>query len=171
MKKTIILCCILSTLFIQNIFSQTLGELYTEKNAGFSMSMPKGWQTFDANQKYLMIAGPADNGFTPNIGFADDAFTGSLSEYIEALTAALGQIYTNLTIIKKSNFSTGSGLRGEYVIIQGRMGEISVRQIMYIFSNPNNGGVLGVTATAPLANGEKYDPIFDECVKTFKWTK
>jgi len=171
MKKTLVICCLLATLFIQNIYSQTLGDLYTERKAGFTMSMPRDWQTMDANQKYLMIAGPVENGFTPNIGFADDTFSGSLSEYIDALTSVLGQFYTGLTVINKNNFSTSSGLRGEYVIIRGRLGEVSVRQKIYVFPNTSEGGVIAITGTAPIVNGEKYDSIFDESVKTFKWTR
>jgi len=171
MKRTFVICCLLAVLFIQNINSQTLGDLYTERTAGFTMSMPRGWQTIDANQKYLMIAGPLENGFTPNIGFADDTFSGSLSDYIDAVFLAIGQFYADLTIINRGNFSTNSGLRGEYATIHGRMGEISVRQKMYIFSNAGRGGIILITGTAPAANGERFDPIFDECVKTFRWTR
>jgi len=171
MKKIFVICCLLAVLFIQNINSQTLGDLYTERNAGFTMSMPIGWQTMDANQKYLMIVGPTEKGFTPNIGFADDTFSGSLSDYIDAVFLVIGQFYADLTTVSRGNFSTNSGLRGEYVTIQGRMGEISVRQKMYLFPNVIGGGIILVTGTAPAANGEKFDPIFDECVKTFRWTR
>jgi hypothetical protein len=171
MKRTFVICCLLAVLFIQNINSQTLGDLYTERNAGFTMSMPRGWQTMDANQKYLMIVGPTENGFTPNVGFADDTFSGPLSEYSDSVLSVIGQFYADLTIINRGNFSTNSGLRGEYATIQGRMGEISVRQKMFIFPNASRGGIILITGTAPAANGERFDPIFDECVKTFRWTR
>ena len=60
MKKAMILCCILAVIFVLNISAQQLGDIYTERSAGFSMSMPAGWQTQDFNQKYLSIVGPLD---------------------------------------------------------------------------------------------------------------
>jgi len=171
MKKIFVICCLSALLFVQNINSQTLGELYIEKNAGFTMSMPWGWQTIDFNQKYLMIIGPAENGYTPNIGFGDDSYTGSISVYIDEVLLLIGQFYAELTVISRDNFSTNSGLRGECATFSGRMGEISVRQKMYIFPNESESGIIVITSTAPLANGEKFAPIFDECVKTFRWTK
>ena len=76
MKKTTFVCFILLILFIQNIHSQELGDLYTEENAGFTMSKPQGWQTVDIGMRYLSIIGPLDNDITPNIGFVNDDYSG-----------------------------------------------------------------------------------------------
>jgi len=170
MKKVLVICCLLSVLLIQNINSQTLGDLYTENTAGFTMSMPRGWQTLDANQKYLMIFGPAENDFSPNFVFADDEFTGTISSYIDAVLLVLDKIYADLSVISRGNFSTNSGLQGGYVTLQGRMGEIRVRQKMYVFPNPGAGGLMTVTGSAPV-DGSRFDAVFDECVKTFRWTR
>jgi len=171
MKRTFVISCLLIVLFVQNINSQTLGNLYTEINGGFSMSMPRDWQTIDASQKYLIIIGPTENGFTPNINFADDAYSGSLSEYIDAVFLFIRQVYSELTTINRGSFSTSSGLRGEYATIQGRMGEVSVRQIMYIFPNAGRDKIIFITCTAPIVSGERFDSLFNECVKTFRWTR
>ena len=171
MKRAIVICCLLAVLFVQNINSQTLGDLYTEKTAGFTMYMPMGWQTMDFNQKYLMIIGQTENGFTPNIGFAGDSFSGSLSDYIDAVFLAIGQFYADLTVISRGDFSTNSGLRGYYATIQGRMGEVDIRQKVYIFPNASEGGLMVITGTAPIVNGEKFDAVFDESVRTFRWTR
>jgi len=172
MKKTFVICCLLAVLFVQNINSQTLGELYTENDGGFTMSMPRGWQTVDANQKYLMIIGPLENGYTPNIGFGDDAaYSGAISAYIDEVLLFLGQFYSDFKVINRGNFSANSGLLGECATFLGSMGEINVRQKMYIFPSTNRSGIMVITCTAPQVNGERYDAIFDECVKTFRWTR
>jgi len=171
MKRAIVICCLLTVLFVQNINSQTLGELYTERTAGFTMSMPLGWQAMDMGQKYYMVIGQTENGFTPNIGFADDAFSGSPSEYIDAVLSMLGMFYTDLTIIGKGSFTTSSSLRGEYAVIQGRLGEVGIRQKMFIFPDTSGGRIIVITCTAPLVNGERFDAVFDESVRTFKWTR
>ena len=171
MRKTLVVFCFLTAIFIQNINSQTLGDLYTESNAGFTMSMPRDWQAMDLGQKYLMIIGPVENGFTPNFVFADDAYSGSFSEYIDAVILVLGQVYSGLTVINRGNFSTNSGLQGVYVTIQGRIGEISVRQKMYILPGLRADVIMTITGSAPLINGERFDSIFDGSVRTFRWTR
>jgi len=171
MKKALFICFLSAVLFIQNVYSQVLGDLFTENNAGFSMSMPSGWQTIDANQKYLMIIGPAENGLTPNIGFGDEDYSGAIPEYLDAVFSLLGQFYSELKLISRGNFSVNANITGGYITFNGRMGEISVRQKMYVFPNQNKSGVVLITCTAPQVNGEKYDSIFDACVKTFKWTR
>jgi len=170
MKRTLIICCLLTVSFIHNINCQTLGNLYTESNADFTMSMPAGWQTMDINQKYSVIMGQTENGFTPNITFADDVFLGSYSEYIDAVLLVLEQIYSDLIIINRGNFSTSSGLYGEYVTLSGRMNEIRVRQKLFVFPGTRANRIILITGSAPL-NGERFDAIFDECVKTFRWTR
>jgi len=170
MKRAVVICCFLTVLFVQNISSQNLGELYTESNGGFSISMPRDWQAIDANQKYLMIIGPTENGLTPNITFADDVFLGSYSEYIDAVLIVLERIYADLIIINRGNFSTNSGLYGEAVTLSGRINEVRVRQKLFIFPGRENRIIL-ITGSAPLINGERFDPIFDESVKTFRWTR
>jgi len=171
MKRIFFISFLLVVLLIQNISSQTLGDLFTERNGGFSMSMPRGWQPMDVGLKYSAIIGNTENGFTPNFTFVDDIFAGSISEYIDATLSALGLFYSDLIIINRGNFSTGSGLQGEYVLIQGRLGEISVRQKAYVFPNVKGDGNITITSSAPSINGERFDAIFDECVKTFRWTR
>jgi len=171
MKKSLVICFLFAFLFVQNINSQTLGELYTEKTAGFSMSMPLGWQTFDASQKYLMIIGPTDSGITPNIGFADEAYSGSITAYIDLVLLNIRQLFNELNVIDRYFISTNAGLQGECVTFQGRMGEINVRQKMYVFPNVSGNEIMQIVTTASAINGEKFDPLFDECIKTFRWTR
>jgi len=171
MKRIAVICCLFTVLFVQNIYSQTLGDLYTERTAGFTMSMPRDWQVTDINQKYYAILGQTENGFTPNITFADDTYSGSLSEYIDEMISMLGLFYADLTVIGRGSFSTSAGLRGDYAVIQGRLGEVGIRQKIYLFPNVSGDSIIAITGTAPLVNGERFDAVFDESVRTFKWTR
>jgi len=171
MKKIIIFCFILIVLFVQNISSQELGDLYTERVARFTMSMPMGWQTADLNMKYLNIIGPEVGGFIPNIGFSDEDFSGSVSEYIDAITGFMPQMFSDFRIINRTSFSTEAGLNGESVTYQGTRGTITIRQKMYIIPNRRRNSVMEITATAPVTGGERYDAIFDTSVRTFNWTR
>ena len=171
MKKISIVCFLLVFLFAQNISSQTLGELYIENNTGFTMSMPSGWQTTDTGLKYLSILGPLDGGFTPNIGFADEEFSGSVSEYIDAIMNILHLFSTEFILLERSNFRTDSGITGESIKYLLTLGQIQVRQKMYIVPNRNRTLIMGITGTAPVIGGERYDAIFDASARTFNWTR
>jgi hypothetical protein len=171
MKKILVICCLLVLIFTQNIFSQTLGELYTEHNAGFTVSMPTGWQVIDVGLKYLSILGPLDGGFTPNIGFNDEEFSGSISEYIDILMGVILLFSTEFRLLDRSSFRTDAGVIGECVTYLLTIGQIQVRQRVYVFPNRNRTAVMSITGTAPVIVGEKYDAIFDASVRTFNWTR
>jgi len=170
MKKTLVLCCLCAVVLVQNVNSQNLGDIYNEANAGFSMNIPQGWEMADFNQKYLMARGPLDGGFTPNISFADEKYSGSISDYIDVVTSYFEQFYADFRVINRANFTTNSGLQGMYITYQGRINEVRLRQRMYIFSNRSKTDIMAITGTAPFA-GERYDTVFDQCVKTFNWTR
>ena len=170
MKKSYVLCCLFAVLFVQNINSQNLGALYNETNAGFSMNIPQGWEMANNNQKYQTAIGPSDGGLTPNIGFGDDKYSGSISEYIDMAISIYKVIYADFEVVDRANFTTNSRLRGMYITFHGRRNEIRVRQKVYVFQNRSRTDVMIITCMAPFG-GERYDAIFDACVKTFNWTR
>jgi hypothetical protein len=183
MKKLFVAFCFLGILFVgcistgnvessnQGFNNEIHGELYVERNAGFSMYIPKGWEIRDMNQKYLMAMGPVEDNFSPNINFGDDQYSGAISEYIDAVIAQLSQLYVDLEIFENEKFTTNIGLQGRYITLSGRMNEIHVRQKLYLMQNKKGTAIMVITGTVLFASGEKYDALFDECVKTFNWTK
>jgi len=171
MKKTVLFCFILAVFFIQNAGAQELGGLYTEKKAGFTMSMPKDWQIMDLNQPFLMIIGPEDSGVNPNIGFGREDYKGSISEYIDVLIKLLPAYMSNFSYISRGSIKTTSKLDGEYFIFSCSEGELNIRMIMYVIQNKKKNAILLVTCAMPLNGEEKYDALYDACVKTLKWTK
>jgi hypothetical protein len=183
MKKSFVMYCLLGVLFInctstgsvknndQNINTDILGELYIEKNVGFSMYIPKDWEIREAGQKYLMVMGPTEDNFTPNINFGDEQFSGQISEYIDACIGLIPQIFADFEVTQRENFVTNKGLQGGYITTQARLNEINVRQRIYVIPNKRGSIVMAITFSMPPSSGTKYDAIFDECVKTFDWSK
>jgi len=171
MKKLVICCFVLLALFVQNASSQQLGDLYTERTGGFSMSMPRGWQTANFNQKYLMIMGPEVNGLTPNIGFGDEEFSGTITSHVDAVLGYIPLLFSDFSQINRSSFTTNAGVTGESVTYLVTMGSIRVRQKMYVFPNRRGNAVMVITCTAPVSGGERFDAVFDASVKTFTWTR
>ena len=169
MKKTIFITCILTVLFIQSISAQELGDLYTQR--GFTMSMPRGWQTADVGVGYLQINGPQSGVFPPNIAFRDEDYSGPVSDYIDMMVGAFPRHISNFRLLERSTFRTNSGVSGEFIIYQGTMGTGSVRQKMYVFPNRRGNAIMVITCTSPINANERYDAIFDAAVRTFSWTR
>ena len=155
----------------KNIISENLGDLYVANNNGFTMYVPKNWKNKDFNQKYLAVIGPTENNFTPNFTFADEAFTGTVTEYASAVIDQLSKIYANLEVIASDDFVTNSGLQGLNVTITGAINSIIARQKLYIIKNKSDTTVMLIAGSTFASGGEKYDSLFDECVKTFNWKK
>ncbi|MDR0472967.1 MAG: hypothetical protein LBH43_04795 [Treponema sp.] len=183
MKKLFVVFCLLGILLVncastgnvennnRGFNSEIHGELYIEKNAGFSMHIPKGWEIRDMNQKYLMIIGPVEDNFSPNINFVDEQYSGQIPEYIDAAIALISQFYADLEVIENENFMTNTGLEGSFITLHGRINEIEVRQKIYVIPNKIKSMVMVITGSASSASGTKFDMLFDECIKTFNWTK
>ncbi|MCL2185837.1 MAG: hypothetical protein FWB86_08315 [Treponema sp.] len=172
MKRKLILSLILIIIFVQNINSQqnfSLGDLYTETS--FTMSMPAGWRTVDFNQKYLMIIGQEVGGLTPNIGFGDEAYAGTISDYINILIDSFPIYFTDFVLVNRSNITTNAGITGERITYQATMGQIRIRQIMYVLPNKQKTAVMCISCTAPINSGETLDAVFEASVKTFLWLK
>jgi hypothetical protein len=181
-KKILIGFCLLGILFTscttgnvrddnQGFNREIHGELYIEKKAGFSMYIPKGWEIKDMNQKYLMVMGPLDNNFSPNINFGDEKYSGTISDYADAVITQFSQIYADFEITENENFMTYTSLQGKCIMLLGRLNEIHVRQRLYLIQNRKQTSIMVIVGTAGFINGDKYDTLFNECVKTFNWTK
>ena len=171
MKKITIICFTLAVLFIQNASGQTLGDLYVNSEAGFSMSMPENWQTYNVNMKYLAIVGPQDGEFTPNINFGDEEYSGLVSEYIDELFEYLPMFFNDFKVQDRTDFRTNNGLTGECITYLAVMGTVNVKQKMYIISNRRRTSVMIITCTSPPVTKDIYDIIFDESVRTLNWTR
>jgi hypothetical protein len=116
-----------------------------------------------------MLIGPVDQ-LAPNINFVDEEYNGPIADYIDAVIAFLPQLLSNFTVIERGGFTTNDGLTGGKIITQANMNQTALRQRMYLFLNGKD-RIMAITATSSQINGEKYDDIFDESVKTFKWIK
>jgi len=171
MKKTIALCCLWAVLFIQNINSQELGALHTDRNGGFTISMPFGWQAENVGLRFMSLRRP--NSFIPNIAFVNEDFSGPVSAYIDRTmnTFVTSPLFSGFRLINRSSFRTNAGLVGESITYLLTKGNVQVRQKMYVFPNRRGTAVIEITGTAPAAGGERYDAIFDASVRTFNWTR
>ncbi|MDR0316267.1 MAG: hypothetical protein LBH97_05130 [Treponema sp.] len=142
---------------------------HVEAAGGFSILVPKSWQTMEwPGLKYQVIIGPSAYDFTPNINFVDESYNGRLEAYVDACLEVLKQIFY-FELIQRNEFVTAKNLKGEKVIIHSVQNERPYRQTFYFFSG-RNGKQLLATCTVPVDAGTSYDGLFDNTLKSFEWT-
>ena len=149
-----------------------LGDRYNEQKGGFSMLLPKDWKLMNAKQKYLMAIGQAENNFSPNVGFIDERYTGSVQQYMVALVAQLQQSFEDAKVTDSGSFETLQGIQGNFVTMQGKNEVVNFQQRYYILPNLKGNMIMAIFFSI---SGDSvinsYNAVFDECVKTFVWTK
>jgi len=171
MKKTLILFGILAVLFVQNVSAQQLGDVYTDRNGTFTISMPRGWQTIEAGGKYLSVIGPVENGFTPNMAFTDEGYSGTIASYVDLALPTLPMIFQGFTLLSRTSFRTNAGVNGEAITYLVTVGQFRIRIRQYIIPNRSGNMVMVITGGAPEQGGERFDAIFDASARTFNWTR
>ncbi|MDR0760384.1 MAG: CsgG/HfaB family protein [Treponema sp.] len=109
---------------------------YVEKEAGFSIQIPDGWESKASPfSVYKQLAGAIhEDGSAPNIQFQDQTYDGTLEgmrtiQLNSYRTAGLGDI----GILHEEPFSTQSGLQGLKTIIPFPHPILFMYQIFYIF--------------------------------------
>jgi len=180
MKKLTAMCCLICVIFLScNTINSTqsnnrsntaiLGELYTERNAGFSMRIPSGWRIRNLGQMYPSVESFSGGDRIGVILFVDTLYYGSASECLDETISTFPQLYTDYEIIERGDFETIYGIKGVYITIIATMYGQQTRIRSYFFKNEENGNVLGISCNTRAYYSARYDAIFDECVKTFMW--
>lgn len=145
-------------------------ERHVEKSGGYSLVPPEGWKAREfPGLKYQVIVGPATNGFAPNLNVVKETSSLKLDDYVKGNRAALQQLFKNFQLVDQGEFKTAGGLQGVKMIVQDEQGNKQLRQTFYFFESGNTKYV--VTASALADGGEKLDPVFDKCLKSFRFEK
>ena len=163
---TILFICILCTVSYSDV-----GKRHSEKEGGFSFCAPKGWQFREfPGFKYQISVGPAEKGFAPNINVVDESFDGSIEKYVDANIVTMEALFKDLKIRKRDTFSTSNKLKGERLVITSLQQGNVLRQTFYFFEG-SKGKKLVITCSCLSENGESFDEIFEESLKTFQVIK
>jgi hypothetical protein len=133
------------------------------------MYAPKGWQLMEGEREYLIMIGDIEDDFTPNITFNLIMYGGKVSEVIDASLAEFPSIFSDFNLLDRGNFITNNKVKGEYILSQSALGDIRMRQKMYLLPNKKNTAMMAVYCTVSPDTGGKYDFTFDDSVRTFDW--
>jgi hypothetical protein len=169
MKKITVLFFLFAVLFTGNISAQY--PLIPHGEGDFTINIPAGWQLQNYGLKYNIIFGPADGGFSPNINFVEEAFTGTASEYIDAALQLLANFYNNFRLLSRGSFTTNSGLQGEHIVYQAELNNVNVWMKQYAIRSRSGTTIMIISGGAAPALGSKYESLYDDCIKTFNWSR
>ncbi len=70
-------------------------------------------------------------------------------------------------LLQKAPFSTAEGLAGVKLVTENEQQTRRLRQSFFFFGNGERKFV--ITGSAPVDGGEALDPVFDTCMKTFRF--
>jgi hypothetical protein len=141
---------------------------HQEPAGGFSFVPPKDWQVRDfPGLKYKVVAGPPAAGFASNINIIDESAKSSLDDYVKDSIVTLQKVLKKCRILSQEAFKTSAGLKGARVVAEGEEGDRLLRFNGYFFAQGDMKFV--VTCTALADGGAELDPVFEACLKTFRF--
>jgi hypothetical protein len=156
-------CLLISTALIA---AEEADQIVADKE--FSMSAPKDWKVQDfAGMKYKIAAGPAKDGFAPNIVIIDEAYEGTLADYVKANLVTLAKALPKYAKVSEEEFKTDGGSAMTRVICTNEQNNQKLRQSFFFLDGPA-GKKFVVTCSSLLADGEAHDKDFLEAATTFK---
>lgn len=152
--------------------SLLVGATIGGKQAGFSYRAPAGWEVMSmADTEFPLAMGRIDDGgVMPNIAVIQEHFQGSLADYTKISIAEFKQQSPYIRTSPPSTFRTASGLTGymtSFASTEPSAPTIKIRQCVYFFDTGSGKMTLAICTCATSA-AEKYAPIFDDAMKTFK---
>jgi hypothetical protein len=141
-----------------------------EQIGGFSFVPPEGWDVRTVpGLKYKVVVGPVRDNLPANINIVDEPFKGSLDDYAKATVTAAQARFKKFRVVKEQEFKTAAGLPGVRLITEDEQKDKLLRQTFFIFSAADI--IYVATASTVSEGGEKLDPIFEACLKSFRFEK
>ncbi len=146
-------------------------ERHVEKEGGFSLVPPKGWETKDqANLKYKIFVGPVTNGVASNLVLVDEAYKGELADYVALNKKSLRAAFKDYKEISEKELKTDGGATFYRVIAEIEHNGVLMRQ-GFAFFDLGGGKKLVITCTAAADGGAKLDGTFETVLKSFQLEK
>ncbi|MBI3830893.1 MAG: hypothetical protein HY291_15345 [Planctomycetes bacterium] len=129
---------------------------------------PKGWTiTNFPGQKYPMIAGPASDGFAPNIGVTDEKANMSLKRYVDASLEQLPKQIGPLTDLTTTEMNSAEGRPGFRLAYDATQAGQKLHLVQYCFQGKNEMMII-VTFARKSTQDAGFDALFDASMLTFR---
>ena len=151
-------------------------QRYREPDGGFSICKPDGWVLEQSEGlEYKSLSGPRRGKVIPNINFQEEAYPAGLSDYVAAANKRALDNYqkaglSSMTLVGQTDFRTTSGTDGIRVAFKGESNGQPLRFLQYFFVG-KDGKKLIITCTAPEADKDSLDPVFERAVKSLRFDR
>ncbi len=143
-------------------------EVYYAPDNSFSISGLKGWEPRDVGLKYPALIGPAVGKFTLNLVFVVDKSIFPLAFYSAQVQDGIKTTVTVLKDISEDFLTTNAGKDYFRWVIEDSIKNVVYHQVVYMYESGD--GKLVITYTRPVDQGQEYDELVDEAMKTVQFT-
>ena len=153
------------------LLSQPKTKEVVEQMGGFSYSIPADWTLSKMDGMDFQIArDKISNGFYANVNILQEKNNYSFAEYFKLNLVQLKDYIADYQEINTEDFVTDSGMKGKKHICSDKQGGKSLYQAFYFFERKDKTKII-ITGTSLLEEREKYAPVFDTVVKSYKLIK
>lgn len=170
MKRNFLFLLFLIILFPPIIQGQALQKTIIETEGNFSYSVPADWSVTKIEGMEYQMVQKKEAGFSPNMNFHRETNKYKFDEYIKLNIADMKQYVSNFSELKNEEFITDSKLKGKKFICSSTLGGKNLMQVIYFLEAKDKSKIL-ITGSSLIEDREKYSPLFDGIVKSFKTTK
>lgn len=169
--KKLFAACLIALLVSVQIFSQQKTKEVVESMGGFSYSIPSEWTLSKMDgMDYQIARDKISNGFYANINVLQEKNNFSFAEYIKQNILQLKEYIADYQEINTEDFVTDTGIKGKKHTCSDKQGGKSLYQSFYFFEKKDKTKII-ITGTSLLEDREKYAPVFDAIVKSYKLIK
>jgi len=154
-----------------NVYAAGSRETYVERR-NFSIAIPETWEMVSVRElRFNVLRGAFVDGFAPSINFVDEIFEGDFDEYVrhvlEEIVSTFGE---NFELILQTEFITYNDLRGELIVITTYQQDRLIQLNFFLFPGSDNRNMI-ITCTNLAIKHERYNELFINTVRTFKWLR
>jgi hypothetical protein len=159
------------TLIINQAKVEEPGRYYN-KDKGFSIKFPNGWEKREGYMGLTVIAlspqeSPSDQ-FRENVNIVDEELpeTMSLETYFQINLDNMPKLLTNFQAYESGRLTLGNA-DSRWLIYGYRMGTTSIKGLVYVLVKGNRG--YAITGTATSGSFANYRSIFEETSQSFSF--
>lgn len=143
-------------------------DVYYSPDNSFSIGGLNGWEPRDIGLKYPALIGPTVGKFNLNLVFVVDSSIFPLAFYSAQVQDGIKASITVLNDISEDFLTTNDGKDYFRWVIDDSMKDVVYHQVVYMFESGD--GKLVITYTRPVDQGQEYDKVVDEAMKSVQFS-
>lgn len=166
MKKTVLTVIIVATLSGCGKNEPVPAGRLSQPAGNFSFVTPEGWfRNKLAGIDFIVVATESDCGMSPNFFVDFTTPSSGLSNAVDRVINSYKTSRRDYEVIEKADFKTESGLQGVKITAR-RMDKKNLPLGTFHYVIKGTDRAIAITCTCADGVKEKYEPIFDQALRT-----